>query len=185
MNVLASHEPFLQSKAQLLVLPVSTDGNICHPVVARCKSLFFDNYDHYYKKAIVGELSLGDALVCRLNKQLTGLGVQTGRAEYIANIVTQKSPTHPISTRMFVLCLKNLKPQLYELMRYKGIRRVAMLGSALLVQQMTDEKDVMFLTAERVLQICYDVLGDVPKMTLEVHFGRDVPLPVLQKTLEN
>lgn len=177
MNVLASHEPFLQSKAQLLILPVSTDGNICHPVVARCKSLFFDNHEYYYKKAIAGELSLGDALVCRLNKQLTGLGVQTSRAEYIANILTQKSPTHPISVRMFALCLKNLKPQLYELMRYKGIRRVAMLGSALLVQERADDTGV-FLTAERILRVCDDVLGDVPKMTLEVHFSKDMPLPV-------
>ena len=186
----ATHEPFLQSKAQLLVLPMSTDGNIFHPVVARCKSQFFDNYDEYHKKAVAGELNVGDVWIHTLTKQLTGLGVQTNRAEYIANIIAQKSPKHPISVRMFERCLVGLKPQIYDLMRYKGLRRVAILGSALLISDdnPNPNSQITWLTPEHILQICHQVLGDVPKLTIEVHFGKDTPLPILQnaqKTLEN
>lgn len=184
MNLLLTHSPFLQSQAQLLALPVSTDGHILHPVVARCQKLFADNYDHYQQKTMAGELSLGDVLVHRLNKQLAGLGVQSGRAVYVANMLTHKFPEQPISVRTLTLCLKNFKPQLYELMRYQGIRRVALLGSALLVKSDgVDGEVVQFLTAERIVEVCCEVLGDVPKITIEVHFAKDTPLP--QKTLEN
>lgn len=186
----ATHEPFLQSKAQLLVLPMSADGNILHPVVARCKSQFLDNYGEYHKKAVAGELNVGDVWIHTLTKQLTGLGVQTNRAEYIANIIAQKSPKHPISVRMFERCLVNLKPQIYDLMRYKGLRRVAVLGSALLIadDNPNPNSQITWLTPEHILQICHQVLGDVPKLTIEVHFGKDTPLPILpspQKVLEN
>lgn len=194
----ATHEPFLQSKAQLLVLPMSADGNIFHPVVARCKSQFFDNYDDYHKKAVAGELNLGDVWIHTLTKQLTGLGVQTDKAEYIANIITQKSPKHPISVRMFERCLVSLKPQIYDLMRYKGLRRVAILGSALLVNDenstahnQNPNSQITWLSPQDILQSCYRVLGDVPKLTIEVHFSKDIPLPILpnlpnaQKMLEN
>lgn len=187
----ATHEPFLQSKAQLLVLPMSADGNIFHPVVARCKSQFFDNYDEYHKKAVAGELNVGDVWIHTLTKQLTGLGVQTNRAEYIANIIAQKSPKHPISVRMFERCLVSLKPQIYDLMRYKGLRRVAILGSALLINEGDNpslNNHIAMLTPQDILQSCHKVLGDVPKLTVEVHFGKDTPLPILQnaqKTLEN
>lgn len=175
--IFASHEPFLQSKAQMLIMPVSTDGNITHPVIARCKGLYADNYEHYQKKAIEGELSLGDALVFRISKQTTGLGVQTGGAEYVGSLVVQKFPEQPISVRMLTRSLTALKPHVYELMRYKGLRRVAILGSALLVKDATQESStVEWLTAEHVLNVCQDVLGDVPKLTVEVHFGRDIPL---------
>ncbi|WP_066805326.1 hypothetical protein [Moraxella oblonga] len=186
----ATHEPFLQSKAQLLVLPMSADGNIFHPVVARCKSQFYDNYDYYHKKATAGELNLGDVWIHTLTKQLTGLGVQTDRVEYIANIIAQKSPKHCISVRMFERCLINLKPQIYDLMRYKGLRRMAILGSALLVndESPNPNSQITWLTPQDILQSCHTVLGDVPKLTIEVHFGKDTPLPILtglQKMLEN
>ncbi|WP_029103016.1 hypothetical protein [Moraxella caprae] len=176
--IFASHEPFLQSKAQMLIMPVSTDGNIAHPVIARCKGLYADNYEHYQKKAIGGELSLGDAMVFRISKQTTGLGVQMGGAEYVGSLVIQKFPEQPISVRMLTRSLTALKPHVYELMRYKGLRRVAILGSALLVKNATAQEGgtVEWLTAEHIMNVCQDVLGDVPKLTVEVHFGRDIPL---------
>lgn len=175
--IFASHEPFLQSKAQLLIMPVSTDGNIAHPVIARCKSLYADNYEHYHKKAIGGELSLGCALIFRISKQITGLGVQTGGAEYVGSLVVQKFPEQPISVRMLTRSLATLKPHIYELMRYKGLRRVAILGSALLVKDATQESSaVELLTAEHIMSVCQDVLGGVPKLTTEVYFGRDTSI---------
>ncbi len=176
--VLVSHEPFLQSKAQMLIMPVSTDGNISHPVIARCKRLFADNYDQYQKKAMGGELVLGEAWICRLARQTTGLDIQTGGAEYIANLITQKFPEQPISVRLFRRCLVSLKPQIYELMRYKGVRRVAILGSALVVKDMPNQESgvIEWLTAEKVVKICQEVLGDVPKLTIEVYFGKNIQL---------
>lgn len=181
--IFASHEPFLQSRAQMLIMPVSTDGNIAHPVIARCKGLYADNYEHYQKKAIGGELSLGDAVAFRISKQTTGLGVRTGGVEYVGSLVVQKFPEQPISVRMLTRCLTALKPYIYELMRYKGLRRVAILGSALLIKDTAQESSaVEWLTAEHVLNVCQDVLGDVPKLTVEVHFGRDTPLSFAKNT---
>lgn len=184
-RVFALHEPFLQSKAQLLVLPMSADGHVLHPVVARAKSMFTDSYAHYHKKALAGELSVGNVLVQKVQKQHTGLGVQTGGADYVAIIIAHQSPTHPISVRTLTNCLKQLKPQLYELMRYQGLRRVAVLGSALLVKDMDNQGALAYLTAERVVLACHEVLEDLPKVLIDVHFGRDTALPMLQKMLEN
>lgn len=181
--ILTTHEPFLQSKAQMLLLPVSTDGNLAHPVVARCKSLFADNYDVYHKKAIAGELMLGQTLTVTLDRQITGLGVQTNSVQYIGNLVCQKFPEHPISIRMFERCLTELKPKLYELMRYQGVRRVALLGSALLIKTTTEPSpQVVWLTAQSIVQSVQSVLGDVPKLTVEIHFNKETELPILQKS---
>lgn len=184
-RIFAVHEPFLQSKAQLIAMPVSKDGHVSHPVVARAKSMFATSYDDYYKKAVAGELSLGDVLLHKIPKQHTGLGVPSGGADYVANLIAHTSPEQPISVRMFTNCLKHLKPKLYELMRYQGLRRVALLGSAFLVKEMTDDGAVAWLTTERIVQVCHDVLSDVPKLSVDVHFGRDVNLADLQKVLEN
>ena len=138
-----------------------------------------------YKKAQAGGLLLGDVLLHKVQKQHTGLGVQMGGAEYIANIIAHKSPSQPISVRTFTSCLSNVKPQLYELMRYEGVRRVALLGSALLVKDMDNESVVKWLTAERIMLACHEVLGGLPKMTVEIHFSRETALPVIQKVLEN
>lgn len=182
--ILTTHEPFLQSKAQMLLLPVSTDGNLAHPVVARCKSLFADNYEAYHKKAIAGELMLGQTLTVTLDRQITGLGVQTNSVQYIGNLVCQKFPEHPISVRMFERCLTELKPKLYELMRYQGVRRVALLGSALLAKSGEPSEHVSWLTVQSIVQSVRSVLGDVPKLTIEIHFNKETELPILQKTLE-
>lgn len=182
--IFASHEPFLQSKAQLLIIPVSTDGSIVHPVITRCKSLFTDYYEYYRKKAVGGELSLGDALVFRIPKQTTGLGIQMGGAEYIGSLVTQKSAKQPISVRMFKHSLVALKPHIYKLIRYKGLRRVAILGSALLVADATtqDNNMIEWITAEHVMIICQEVLKDMPKLTIEVHFSHDTPSSFTKNT---
>lgn len=189
-RIFALHEPFLQSKAQLLVIPVSADGHILHPVIARSKSMFVDNYDSYHKKARAGELLLGDVLLHKIQKQHTGLGVQMGGAEYVAHIIAHQSPVQPISVRTFTKCLNNFKPHLYELMRYKGVRRVAilgsaLLGSALLATQMDGHGMVEWLTADNIMSACNDVFADIPKITVGVHFSRTTALPITQKVLEN
>lgn len=176
MVILPSHERFLQSRAQMLIMPVSIDGHISHPIVLRCRQLFAENYDTYHKKATSGELVLGDVLTHRLTRQLTGLGVQTNKSDYIANLVVQQFAERPISVRALSLCLNNLKPTLYELMRYKGLRRVALLGSALLVGH-HDDATAQWLSPERILSVCQEVLGELPKLTMEVYFTQDTPLP--------
>lgn len=178
-RILATHEPFLQSRAQVLVLPVSMDGNILHPVVARCKTLFADNYDRYRKLAVAGELGFGEVLLSRVPRQQAGLGVQTGRADYIANLVVQQFVEHRVSVRTLTTCLKSLKPVIYQLMRYQGVRRVAFIGSPLLTEQSP-------LTAQMILETWLSVFEDMPKLTVELHFAKDTPLPeTLQKPLEN
>lgn len=179
-HILATHDPFLQSKAQLFVLPVSTDGNILHPVVARCKTMFAENYQVYYQSAVMGELTLGQVMLNRVSRQQTGLGVRTDNAEYVANLLVQKFAYHQVSERMFLLCLKTLKPMVYELMRYQGLRRVAFIASPLLVQH-TDVPTA--LTAGQIIELWTQVFGDVPKLSIFIHFAKDVILP--KKVLEN
>ena len=181
MLILPTHERFLQSRAQMLIMPVSTDGNISHPIIARCRHLFTENYDTYHKKASAGELMLGDVLVCRLTRQLTGLGVQTNKADYIANLVAHQFAERPISVRAFRRCLSNLKFELFELMRHKGLRRVALLGSALLMVEQPDEvqSSIEWLNPDSILGVCQEVLGELPKLTMEVYFAQDTPLPTL------
>lgn len=176
MTVLISQERFLQSKAQMLVLPVSADGQITHATVAYCCRLFLQSYEQYRKQAMAGELTLGRVLIYRLQSQ-AGLGMPTTSVNYVANMVIQQSAEHPVSVRTLRTCFTALKPKLYELMRYQGLRRVAILGSALI-------REGGVLDATQVVQVCDEVLGDVPKLTVEVYFGKETPLPVLQKVLE-
>lgn len=176
MAILVSQERFLQSKAQMLVLPVSADGQISHATVAHCCRLFVQNYEQYRKKATAGELMLGEVLVHRLQSQ-AGLGASTTSVDYVANMVVQQFAEHVVSVRMLRTCLVALKPKLYELMRYQGLRRVAILGSALV-------REGGVLDATQVVQVCDEVLGDVPKLTVEVYFSKEMSLPVLQKVLE-
>lgn len=180
--ILPTHEPFLQTKAQVLVLPVSADGNMLHPVLARCKTLFADNYQHYYKSAIQGELKLGQVMINRLQKQHTGLGVQTGRVEYIANLITQEVVSHRISCRTLHSTIKTLRPKIYDLMRYHGIRRLAFIGSPLL---MTQPDELPSINADDILSVWMEVFGDMPKLTIELHFSKDTVLPTIKKPLEN
>ena len=187
-RIFATHDPFLQSNAQVLLLPVCTDGNILHPVLARCKSLFIDNYNDYRTKAITGELTFGDVLLNKVPKQLTGLGVQTGMAEYIANLLVAKSVEQRVSTRTLTTCLQALKPQLYQLMRYQGVRRVAFIASPLLLHADKHISGGALLDAQGIID-SFSVLADIPKLTIEVHYGRDTPLPNFhhtpQKSLES
>lgn len=175
-RILATHEPFLQSSAQMFILPVCTDGNISHPVLMRCKSLFIDNYNDYRNKAMTGELIFGDALLNKVPKQLTGLGVQTGGVEYIANLLVAKSVEQRVSPRTLIGCLKILKPKLYHLMRYQGVRRVAFIASPLLMNADTHESSGVSIDVQDIID-SFRVLADIPKLTIEVHYSRDTPLP--------
>ncbi len=185
-TILTTHEPFLQTRAQVLVLPVSTDGNLLHPVLTRCKSLFMDNYDSYRKGAMSGELMLGQVMLNKVARQQTGLGVQSGQVDYIANLMVQKFVAHNVSRRTLTRCLQALKPLVYNLMRYHGVRRLAFLGSSLLTQHTLlehDEYSVPPITADEIVAVWGQVFADVPKLTIEIHFAKETPLP--QKTLEN
>ncbi len=180
--ILPTHEPFLQTKAQVLVLPVSADGNILHPVLMRCKSLFADNYQIYYKSAMQGELRLGQVMINRLQKQHTGLGVQTGRTEYIVNLITQEFVSHRISSQTLKIAIKNLKPKIYDLMRFNGIRRLAFIGSPLL---MTHLDKLPNINADDIASIWHDIFCDITRLTIELHFSKDTVLPIIKKSLEN
>lgn len=185
-SILTTHEPFLQTKAQVLVLPVSTDGTMLHPVLHRCKSLFVDNYDSYRKGVMAGELSLGQVMLNKVTRQHTGLGVQSGQVDYIANLMVQKFVAHQVSVRTLTRCLQTLKPLVYNLMRYQGVRRLAFLGSSLLTEHglLDDDNSKMpVMTADDIVAVWQQVFADVPKLTIEIHFAKDTPLP--QKILEN
>lgn len=177
-QILATHEPFLHSQAQVLALPVSTDGMVAHPVLVRCKTLFADNYQHYYQSAMMGELVLGEVMLNAVIRQQTGLGVRTDNTKYVANLLVQKFAHHQVSKRMLNQCLMVLKPMLYRLMRYQGVRRLSFLASPLV-----GGDDFAKLTAQEIFDVWQAVFVDVPKLTILLHFAKTHTLP--QKTLEN
>ena len=46
-----------------------------------------------------------------------------------------------------------------------------------------DEYSVPPITADEIVAVWGQVFADVPKLTIEIHFAKETPLP--QKTLEN
>lgn len=178
--ILPTHDPFLQSRAQVLALPVSTDGNLSHPVLTRCKAVFADNHQQYYQRALLGELLLGQVMLTQVARQSLGLGISTSNVSHIAHLMTQKSVSHMVSERMLLTCLKALKPMIYELMRYQGVRRVSFFAPPLL---MSKNRESPILTAQMIFDGWYAVFADMPKLTILLHFAKETILP--QKTLEN
>lgn len=168
MKLLATHAPFLQSRAQLFILPMASDGTVLHTVLARAKTLYPTNYEHYVQACRDGVL-MGDVLLERTQKQQTGLGVGGNQgAEYVAYLITTEHAHHNTQASTLKKCLDKLEPRLYELMRYQGLRRIAMLTQPLFKDTSPN------VTAIQLWQMLEKI--QIPKLTLDVHFDKQFDL---------
>lgn len=177
---LATHEPFLQSRAKLLILPMSADGTILNPVLARTKSLYPSNYEAYKRQAVDGQLRLGDVLLHKTETHTTGLSPSTHQADYIANLITTHHAHHSTELSTLKTGFTALHPKLFELMRYHGLRQVAMLATPLFLPPTgnpayTTPSTHRPMSGEQFWQTLIQTL-EMPRLHIAVHFSKDIVL---------
>lgn len=176
-----SHRPFLQTTAKLLILPMSSDGTILNPILARTKSLYPSNYETYRRRAIDGELVLGDVLLHKIQKHITGLSAPNNHtADYIANLITTHHAHHSSELSTLKTAFAHLNPQLFELVRYQGLRQAAMLASPLFLPPtgnptFTNPNPNRPICPEAFWALLCECL-DVPRLHLTVHFSKETLL---------
>lgn len=129
-----THDPILNSSAQILVLPVSHAGTFVDSVLIRSRTLYPDNYEHYYQSCRNGRLKIGKCLLHKRVLESTGLTAADTRKQptYIANMVITDHPHHPTRSRWLESALYDLQQQLIPLILNQGIRRVSILARPLI-----------------------------------------------------
>lgn len=183
-NIQLTHAPILNSSAQLLILPVNTVGILLDPVLTRTKTLFPDNYQRYYRACRDGSLSVGNCLLHKRALEQAGLSISSNgnQPSYIANLVISNHPYHPARTQWLIAALNDLSQQLMPLIRYQGIRRVALLARPLVYNNSQDDahdvpnsKNLMPLDwYTDTLPLLTTYLQDLPKIRIDIHLPKDI-----------
>lgn len=181
-----THTPILNSRAQILVLPVNTAGILLDPVLMRTKTLFPDNYQCYYRACRDNSLKIGSCLLHKRTLEHAGLGVSSNgnQPSYIANLVISDHPYHPARAQWLNASFVDLQQQLIPLIRYQGIRRVALLARPLLFSSSqndpTTELNVMNSISldwhTEILPLLTQQLQDLPKLRVDIHVPHNIAL---------
>ena len=184
-----THAPILNSSAQLLILPVNNAGILLDPILTRSKNLYPDNYQRYYRACRDGSLMVGSCLVHKRSREQAGLGVSSNgnQPSYIANLVISDHPYHPTRTRWLTAALVDLQQQLIPLIRYQGIRRVALLARPLISSHaqngsaQNNDIDNAELARSIALDWHSDILPllthhleDLPKLRIDIHLPKHI-----------
>lgn len=186
-----THAPILNSSAQLLILPVNNAGILLDPILTRTKNLYPDNYQRYYRACRAGSLMVGSCLMHKRSREQAGLGVSSNGSQpsYIANVVIVDHPYHPARSRWLIAALVDLQQQLIPLIRYQGIRRIALLARPLIANysQNNSTQNDASNNAETVKAITLDWhadilplitqhLQDLPKVRIDIHLPQDIKI---------
>ena len=184
-----THAPILNSSGQLLILPVNNAGILLDPILPRSKNLYPDNYQRYYRACRDGSLLVGSCLMHKRSREQAGLGVSSNgnQPSYIANLVISDHPYHQTRTRWLTAALVDLQQQLIPLVRYQGIRRVALLARPLITShaQNRSAQNNAINNAELAKSIALDWysdilplltyhLEDLPKLRIDIHLPKDI-----------
>lgn len=179
-----THTPILNSSAQILVLPVNTAGILLDPVLMRTKTLFLDNHQRYYRACRDNSLKVGSCLLHKRTLEHAGLGISSNgnQPSYIANLVTSDHPYHPTRARWLNASLIDLQQQLIPLIRYQGIRRVALLARPLIYSNtQADATDALNSSNSVPLDWYADTLPlltrqlqDLPKLRIDIHLPNSI-----------
>lgn len=195
-----THSPILSAPAQLLLLPVNSAGVILDPIISRCKTLYPDNYQSYRRLCLQGKLNPGQCLLVTLNKQQTGLSAaSTGnRVAYVANLLVSDHPYHPVRQQWLSDALEDLHPQLWQLVRYHGLRRMALWADPLIAPlakygdsssqqpQATSQPQLIDQNShqdppsqvpvldwqQQVYPLLQQHLADIPKLQIDIHLPK-------------
>lgn len=196
-NLQLTHAPILNSSAQLLILPVNTAGTLLDPILTRAKTLFPDNYQRYYRACRDGSLSAGSCLLHKRTREQAGLGISSNgnQPSYIANLVISDHPYHPTRSRWLTDALIDLHHQLIPLIRYQGIRRIALFARPLIDSQSrsnvsnasngsssnstsSNSSDVANSLPldwhSDILPLLTQQLRDLPKLRIDVHIPKSI-----------
>ena len=184
-----THAPILNSSAQLLILPINNAGILLDPILTRSKNLYPDNYQRYYRACRDGSLLVGSCLMHKRSREQAGLGVSSNgnQPSYIANLVISDHAYHPTRTRWLTAALVDLQQQLIPLVRYQGIRRVALLARPLITShaQNSSAQNNAINNAELAKSIALDWhtdilpllthhLQDLPKLRIDIHLPKEI-----------
>ncbi|WP_201620424.1 hypothetical protein [Psychrobacter maritimus] len=184
-----THAPILNSSAQLLILPVNNAGILLDPILTRSKNLYPDNYQRYYRACRDGSLMVGGCLMHKRSREQAGLGVSSNgnQPSYIANLVISDHPYHPTRTRWLTAALVDLQQQLIPLIRYQGIRRVALLARPLITSHAQNpsaqnntindaelEKSIALDWSSDILPLVAHHLEDLPNLRIDIHLPKDI-----------
>ena len=186
-----THAPILNSSAQLLILPINNAGILLDPILTRSKNLYPDNYQRYYRACRDGSLLVGSCLMHKRSREQAGLGVSSNgnQPSYIANLVISDHAYHPTKTRWLTAALVDLQQQLIPLVRYQGIRRVALLARPLITShaQNSSAQNNAINNAELAKSIALDWhtdilpllthhLQDLPKLRIDIYLPKEIKI---------
>lgn len=184
-----THAPILNSSAQLLVLPVNNAGILLDPILTRSKNLYPDNYQHYFRACREGSLMVGSCLMHKRAREQAGLGVSSNGSQpsYIANIAVSDHPYHSPRVSWLSAALVDLQQQLIPLIRYQGIRRVALLARPLITSHAQNpsaqnntindaelEKSIALDWSSDILPLVAHHLEDLPNLRIDIHLPKDI-----------
>lgn len=165
--------PILRSNPQLLVLPVNTEGTILDTVVARCKTLYPENYQVYRKQCLDGELATGTSLLIKRQRQTLGLSASSNanRLTHIANLAVTDHPYHTPRMRWLKSALQALYDQSYQLMRYDGLRHLSFWAKPLISQNTTPRPDDFPALdwQTQILPLIQQTFEPLPKVRVEIY----------------
>ena len=179
-----THTPILTSSAQLLILPVNTAGILLDPILTKSKTLFPDNYQRYYRACRDGSLNVGSCLLHKRILEQAGLGISSNgnQPSYIANLVISDHPYHPVRMRWLTEALTDCQQQLIPLIRYQGIRRIALLARPLIHNNVRNDNLDTRHSANSlpldwdtdILPLLTEKLQDLPKLRIDVHVPKNI-----------
>lgn len=197
-NIHLIHAPLLQNPAPLLVLPLNSAGIILDPILARCKTLYADNYLTYRRACIDKSLTVGDCLLYQRQQTTLGLNASSNHNQprHIANLIVTDHPYHPIRKLWLRQALEALHTQLYPLIRYEGLRHIAIFARPLLYANYdettvaTNDNTAISLDStssaelsvpvldwhDDIYPLIQDMLQDLPKLRVSVHLPRDIEI---------
>lgn len=185
-----THGPILNSRAQALILPVNNAGILLDPVLLRSKTLYPDNYQRYHRACRDGSLIVGCCLLHKRTLELAGLGASTNgnQPSYIANLVVSDHPYHPARAQWLNAALSDLQQQLIPLIRYQGVRKIALLARPLIFSNPQGEaENKQAITSDMLsivpldwhsttLPLLTEHLQALPKVHIELHLPKSIDL---------
>ena len=166
-------------------------GILLDPILTRSKNLYPDNYQRYFRACRDGSLMVGSCLMRKRAREQAGLGVSSNGSQpsYIANLVVSDHPYHPSRASWLIAALVDLQQQLIPLIRYQGIRRIALLARPLIAHysQKNSAQNNIADNVEMTTSIALDwhsdilplinqYLQDLPKLRIDIHLPKDISI---------
>lgn len=186
-----THDPILNSAAQVFILPTNSSGVLLDPVLMRCKTLYSDHYQHYRRACRDGSAKVGSCLLYKRSLEQVGLAASPNGNQplYIANLIVSDHPYHPPHQLWLQNAVTDLHHQLIELIRYQGIRRMALLTRPLIFKNESNQSeqiDAISDTADNTqirvpldwqsvtLPFLQTQLQTLPNVTIHLHVPKSI-----------